>query len=136
MGQADSESVAIALTISSDVHAVHVCREEQKEQLKDEWKRLVEGPAQRAGLPVPKFVEVQSPFRLVITPIVDYVLKIEAEHPSCQIVLLVPELIEQHWYHYFLQSNRAELLKGLMLLRGNDNVVIANLPWYLKRTEI
>jgi hypothetical protein len=31
-----------------------------------------------------------------------------------------------------LQSNRAELLKGLMLLRGNDNVVIANMPWYLK----
>ena len=73
---------------------------------------------------------------LVITPIVDYVLKIEAEHPSCQIVLVIPELIEQHWYHYFLQSNRAELLKGLMLLRGNDNIVIANLPWYLKRAEI
>lgn len=131
-GKLTQRALQIALTISSDIHAVHVCREEQKEQLKDEWKRLVEEPAKKAGMPVPKYVEVESPFRFVITPIVDYVLKIEAEHPSCQIVLLVPELIEQHWYHYFLQSNRAELLKGLMLLRGNDNVVIANMPWYLK----
>jgi len=131
-GKVTQRALQIALTISSDIHAVHVCREEQKEQLKDEWKRLVEEPARKAGMPVPKYVEMESPFRLVITPIVDYVLKIEAEHPSCQIVLLVPELIEQHWYHYFLQSNRAELLKGLMLLRGNDNVLIANMPWYLK----
>jgi amino acid transporter len=135
-GKLTQRALQFALTITSDIHAVHVRREEQKEQLKDEWKRLVEEPAQRAGLAVPKFVELQSPYRLVITPIVEYVLKIEAEHPSCQIVLVVPELIEQHWYHYVLQSNRAELLKGLMLLRGNDNVVIANLPWYLKRTEI
>ena len=131
-GKLTQRALQIALTISNDIHAVHVCREEQKEQLKDEWKRLVEEPAREAGMPVPKYVEVESPFRFVITPIVDYVLKIEAEYPSCQIVLLVPELIEQHWYHYFLQSNRAELLKGLMLLRGNDNVVIANMPWYLK----
>jgi amino acid transporter len=131
-GKLTQRALQIALTISNDIHAVHVCREEQKEQLKNEWKRLVEEPAKKAGMPVPKYVEVESPFRFVITPIVDYVLKIEAEHPSCQIVLLVPELIEQHWYHYFLQSNRAELLKGLMLLRGNDNVVIANMPWYLK----
>jgi amino acid transporter len=135
-GKLSQRALQFALTISSDVHGVHVCREEQKEQLKDEWKRLVEEPARRAGLPVPKYVELESPYRLVITPIVDYVLKIAAEHPSCQIVLVIPELIEQHWYHYFLQSNRAELLKGLMLLRGNDNIVIANLPWYLKRTEI
>ena len=134
-GKLTQRALQIALTISNDIHAVHVCREEQKEQLKDEWKRLVEEPARKAGMPVPKYVEVDSPFRFVITPIVDYVLKIEAEHPSCQIVLLVPELIEQHWYHYFLQSNRAELLKGLMLLRGNDNVVIANMPWYLKGSQ-
>jgi len=135
-GKLTQRALQIALTISSDIHAVHVCREEQKEQLKNEWKSLVEDPARKAGMPVPKYVEVESPFRFVITPIVDYVLKIQAEHPSCQIVLLVPELIEQHWYHYFLQSNRAELLKGLMLLRGNDNVVIANMPWYLKGNRI
>lgn len=122
-----------AFTISSDIHAVHVCREDQKEQLKEDWTRLVEDPARRAGLPVPTYVEMESPYRFVITPIVDYVLKIQSENPGRQIVLLVPELIESHWYHYLLQNNRAELLKGLMLLRGNRNVAIVNLPWYLRR---
>ena len=89
---------------------VHVCKEDQKEQLKDEWASLVEEPARRAGLPVPKYVELQSPYRLVITPVVDYVLMLQVENPDRQIVLIVPELIELHWYHYFLQSNRGELL--------------------------
>jgi amino acid transporter len=128
------KALQFALTISADIHVVHVCREDQKEQLKDEWARLVEEPARRAGLPVPKYVEVASPYRLVITPVVDYVLMLQVENPDRQIVLIVPELIELHWYHYFLQSNRGELLKGLMLLRGNQNIAIINLPWYLTGT--
>jgi amino acid transporter len=128
------KGLRFAFTISADIHAVHVCREDQKEQLKDEWARLVEEPARRAGLPVPKYVELQSPYRLVITPVVDYVLMLQLENPDRQIVLIVPELIELHWYHYFLQSNRGELMKGLMLLRGNQNIAIINLPWYLKGT--
>jgi amino acid transporter len=128
------KALQFALTISADIHAVHVCKEDQKEQLKDEWATLVEEPARRAGLPVPKYVELQSPYRLVITPVVDYVLMLQVENPDRQIVLIVPELIELHWYHYFLQSNRGELLKGLMLLRGNQNVAIVNVPWYLTGT--
>jgi hypothetical protein len=128
------KALRFAFTISADIHVVHVCREDQKEQLKDEWATLVEEPARRAGLPVPKYVELQSPYRLVITPVVDYVLMLQVENPDRQIVLIVPELIELHWYHYFLQSNRGELLKGLMLLRGNQNIAIINLPWYLTGT--
>ncbi|MGD0403685.1 MAG: APC family permease [Candidatus Acidiferrales bacterium] len=128
------KALQFALTISADIHAVHVCREEEKEQIKGEWTALVEEPARRAALPVPKYVELQSPYRLVITPVVDYVLTLQVENPDRQIVLIVPELIELHWYHYFLQSNRGELLKGLMLLRGNQNVAIINLPWYLTGT--
>src|SRR5271156_4099521 len=127
-------ALQFALTISADIHVVHVCREEEKEQIKDEWASLVEEPARRAGLPVPKYVELQSPYRLVITPVVGYVLTLQVGKPDRQIVLIVPELIELHWYHYFLQSNRGELLKGLMLLRGNQNVAIINLPWYLTGT--
>ena len=127
-------ALQFAFTISADIHAVHVSREDQKEQLKDEWTRLVEEPARRAGMAVPKYVELASPYRFVITPVVDYVLMLQVENPDRQIVLLVPELIERHWYHYFLQSNRGELMKGLMLLRGNQNIAILNLPWYLSRS--
>ena len=125
------KGLQFALTISTDIRAVHVCREDEKEELKADWARLVEEPTRRAGTAVPKYVELASPYRLVITPVVDYVLMLQVENPNRQIVLIVPELIEHHWYHYFLQSNRGELLKGLMLLRGNQNIAIINLPWYL-----
>jgi len=45
---------------------------------------------------------------------------------------VIPELIERHWYHYFLENNRAELLKAFILLKGNEQIVILNIPWYLK----
>jgi amino acid transporter len=132
-GRLSQRALQLAYTISSDIRAVHVCLEDEKETLKDDWSRLVEEPAKRAGLPAPTFVQLESAYRLVLTPIVDYVLKTQSENPDRQIVVLVPELIELHWYHYFLQNNRAELLTGLMLLRGNQNIVIMNIPWYLKR---
>src|ERR1700735_706086 len=34
------KGLQFALTISPEIHAVHVCREDQKEQLKDDWARL------------------------------------------------------------------------------------------------
>ena len=75
---------------------------------------------------------MESPYRFVITPIVDYVLEVEQTHPGRRIAVLIPELIETHWYHTFLHNNRAEMLKALLLLKGNQRIVIINVPWYLK----
>ena|SRR5437660_1517554 len=62
----------------------------------------------------------------------DYVLKVEAEHPSRQIAVIVPELVERHWYHYPLHNKRAEILKWFILLKGNERIVLINVPWYTK----
>lgn len=131
-GKLTQKALSFAFTVSTDIHAVHVCIENEKQQLKQDWPRLVEEPARQAGLRAPKYVEVPSPFRFVITPIVEYVLEMHRQNPNRKIAVVVPELIERHWYHYFLQNNRAELLKALMLLRGNQQIVIMNIPWYLK----
>jgi hypothetical protein len=126
------KSLRFALKISPTVHAVHVDCGEGSDILLDEWKRYVEEPARQAGLPVPDVVVVPSPYRLILTPIVDYVLKLEKEYPDQQVAVLIPELVERHWYHYFLHNKRASLLKTLLLLRGNQRIVIINVPWYLK----
>ena len=73
-----------------------------------------------------------SPYRLILTPILDYVLKIEQENPDRQIAMIVPELVEQHWYHYPLHNQRAELLKALLLLHGSQRIVLINVPWYIE----
>jgi hypothetical protein len=69
---------------------------------------------------------------MVLSPIVDYILRVEQENPERQIAVLLPEMVERHWYHYFLHNQRAEVLKTLLLLKGNERIVLVNVPWYLK----
>jgi hypothetical protein len=92
----------------------------------------VEQPARAAGLPVPELINLNSPFRYVVTPIVDYVLDLSARNPGREIAVIIPELVEHEWYHYALHNQRAQGLKTLLLLRGNPHVTTMNIPWYLK----
>jgi len=34
------------------------------------------------------------------------------------------------WYHYLLQNHRAAVLKTLLLVRGDQRVVVIKVPWY------
>ena len=74
----------------------------------------MEEPARAAGIPVPELVCLNSPFRYVITPIVDYILDLSAKNPDREIAVIVPELVEHKWYHYFLHNQRAQGLKALL----------------------
>ena len=76
---------------------------------------------------------LKSPFRYVITPIVDYILDLSAKNPDREIAVIVPELVEHKWYHYALHNQRAEGLRALLLLKGNQRITTMNIPWYLKQ---
>jgi amino acid transporter len=126
------KAVEVAYALSRDVEAVHVCAEGEKNDVREEWEKYVLTPLRKAGLTEPKLTMLDSPFRLVITPIVNHVLAVQQENPTRRIAVLIPEMIEHHWWHYFLENNRAELLKALLLLKGNQRILIVNVPWYLK----
>jgi hypothetical protein len=123
-------ALEFALRLSTDIIAVHVAMEDEDALLQREWSRLAEAPVRRAGIAPPKLVVLASPYRLVALPICDFVLKVEGENPGRQIAVIVPELVERHWYHYPLHNKRAEILKWLILLRGNERIVLVNVPWY------
>jgi len=125
-------ALEFALTLSTEITAVHVALEDEDRHLQREWGRMVEAPVTRAGIVPPKLVVLPSPYRLVALPICDYVLKVEAENPGRQIAVIVPELVERHWYHYPLHNKRAEILKWFILLNGNERLVLINVPWYTK----
>jgi amino acid transporter len=131
-GKLTQKALQVALTISPDVQAVHVCTEGEDKELQGQWAQLVEDPAKAAGFPVVKLAALESPYRFVVAPIVDYVLKVQQENPGRRIAVVIPEMIETHWWHYFLQNNRSELLKALLLLKGNQRIILVNVPWYLK----
>lgn len=77
-------------------------------------------------------VVIESPYRYLLTPILNYILEVEKKNPTRQIAVLLPEMIESHWFHYILHNQRAEILKTWLLLKGNQRIVLVNVPWYLK----
>ncbi len=125
------KALRFALKISPHIRAVHVDCGEGSVIFHEEWSRYVEDPTQQAGVASPKLVVLNSPYRLILAPIVDYVLEAERTNPGQQIAVVIPELVERHWYHHILHNKRASVLKALLLVRGNQRIVVINVPWYL-----
>jgi amino acid transporter len=128
-----AKGLRLAISLSKEIRAVHIFFDEKEDDLLANWPRLVQEPARAAGLPVPELACVTSPFRSVLTPIVDYILDLSEKNPDREIAVIVPELVEHRWYHYVLHNQRAEGLKALLLLKGNQRITTINVPWYLKQ---
>jgi hypothetical protein len=63
----------------------------------------------------------------------NYILEVARKSPGRQVAVLIPELVERRWYHYFLHNQRALWLKALLLVRGNPRIIVINVPWYLQK---
>ena len=125
------KGLRFALKLSDRVEAVHVDAEESRAPLMDLWQRDVVQPLEAAGKRLPRLTFVESPYRFVLLPLVDHILFLEKTNPGRQIAVLVPELVVKHWWHAPLHNQRAQLLKLLLLLRGNQRIIVINIPWYL-----
>jgi amino acid transporter len=122
---ATEKALRFAMTLSPDVRAVHVTCE--GDENRPSW--LAELPPETRK---PTMVTLPSPFRLVLHPIVDYVLQVEKENAERTIAVVIASMVERHWYHYFLHNQRAEILTALLLMGGDERINIVNVPWYLK----
>ena len=80
--------------------------------------KFIAEPSKAAGKCVPKLEILQSPYRYVLHPMVDYVLKVEKESEIRKVCVLVPELVVRHWWEDLLHNRRADLLKVILLMRG------------------
>src|ERR1700675_2392392 len=124
---ATEKALQFAMTLSPDVEVLHVMCDADEDR--PAWKWAEDPPA---GTPGPKLVTLPSPFRLVVHPIVDYVLKVEKENADRTVAVVIATMVERHWYHYFLHNQRGQMLTALLLLGGDERINIVNVPWYLK----
>jgi amino acid transporter len=126
------KSLRYAWTLSKEVHVLHVHAGEETHSLCRKWGEMVEKPALAAGLPLPKLVVLDSPYRFIVKPIVEYAIQQQILHPDRNITMLVPELVESHWWHYLLHNNRPEAIRALLLFNGNQRITVASIPYHLK----
>jgi amino acid transporter len=126
------QGIEFAARLSPEVIALHVEPNEHSELLQDDWEHYVEKPFRAAGKQPPQLQLLPSPYRFVIIPIVQYVLDLSKKHPTRSIVVVIPELVEDRWYEYFLHNQRGRLLEWALLARGNERIFTVSAPWYVR----
>lgn len=125
------KAMRFGLLLSKEIKVVHVHSDDEPAGLDDMWEDHVMAPIKKAGLPEPKLNVIRSNYRFIIHPLMDYILELEHANPGRKIAVLLPELVVRHWWENALHNQRVQLLKLLLLLKGNQRIIVVNIPWYL-----
>jgi amino acid transporter len=125
------QALEFASRISDEIIAIHVEPENHSELLREDWERYVEKPFRENGAEPPQLTILPSPYRWVIVPVVQYVLQLSEKYPQRRIVVVIPQLVEDHWYEYFLHNQRGRLLAWALLAQGNKHIFALSSPCYL-----
>lgn len=128
------KALRFGLLLSKEIKVVHIHSDDVEaadEGLEAVWDELIMTPIRQEKLQEPQLITIPSTYRFVISPLMDYILKLEDENPGRKIAVLLPELVVRHWWENLLHNQRVQLLKLLLLLRGNQRIVVVNIPWYL-----
>jgi hypothetical protein len=110
--RATRPSALVALTVDTN--------HKDTEQLEHEW-------VQRR-IPVPLTV-LDSPFRDVTRPVLDYVARIRRDSPRDVVSVFIPEYVVEHWWQQLLHNQSALRLKTR--LRFKPGVMVTSVPWQL-----
>jgi amino acid transporter len=115
------EALRYASALAKDVRAVYVnVNPDSLVQLKKDW------PVWGSHV---KLVVLQSPFRSMTEPLLDYIDRMEKEHPGDYITVVLPEFVVKHWWHHLLHNQSAMVLKAALLFR--PRVVTTSVPFHL-----
>jgi amino acid transporter len=86
----------------------------------------------RRGIPVPLKV-LDSPFREVTDPVIDYVRGVRRDSPRDLVTVLIPEYVVGHWWEHLLHNQSALRLKGRLLF--TPGVMVTSVPWQLRSSQ-
>ena len=125
------QGIEFAARLSPEVIALRVEPDQHAELLRMDWEHYVEKPFRAAGKEPPTLQVLPSPYRFIIVPIVQFVLDLSEKNPARSIIVVIPELVEDRWYEYFLHNQRGRLLEWVLLVRGNERIFTVSAPWYV-----
>jgi amino acid transporter len=129
------KAVRCGLMIAPEVIAIHLTRlqgpdaEEHNGRLRRQWRQFVELPAQKAGLAAPKLLLSESPYRSFVGHLLRRIGEVRAQAAGRPIVVVIPEVIKEHWWDYLLASRRAHLLREALVRHGGSDLAVVIVPW-------
>ncbi len=98
----------------------------------DEGTRRLQAEWDRRGIPVSLKV-LDSPYREITRPIVDYVRGLNRTSPRELVTVFVPEYVVGHWWEQVLHNQSALRLKTRLLF--TPGVMVVSVPWQLLSSE-
>ncbi len=109
-----------AKTLSDDITAVHVSIDPvDTKKLQEKWEKWGDGH---------RLVVLDSPYRLFIEPLLEYIEELDAaKGPNEIISIVVPQFIPRHFWNGWLHTNTADTLRRVLLYR--KDIVIMEVPY-------
>jgi hypothetical protein len=112
-----------ARSLSDDVTALYVSLDPaERENIKRTWDRWGDGVRLKV---------VDSPYRLLIEKIIEYVDQVDAERRNNEVLtIVVPRFIPESWWANVLHAQTASILRWALL--GRKDIIVTDVPYHLK----
>lgn len=115
------KALKYACSISHDVRVVYIDIDKtQTEKIEKSWATF--------GLGV-KLNIVHSPFRSVLSPLLNYIDTVKGEVQSDMITVVIPEFVTKKWYHQFLHNQMTFVLRTMLRLK--PGIVVTSVRYHL-----
>ena len=115
-------ALQLARTMSSDARALHVSIDPTREaRVRERWTLY------SRGLPL---TVLQSPFRSLTDPVVDYAKTLRARDPQGMVIVVIPEFEPRGWWPKFLHGHAGFALA--LKLHFIPGVVVVNVPYHIE----
>lgn len=111
-----------ARTLSPHVEAVYVDLDvEATEALRLKWGLWGSGT---------ELMILDSPYRSVLRPLLDYIEGVERKHPDALITVVLPQVVPARWWHNLLHNQTAWFIRGALLFKKRV-IVITDIALHL-----
>lgn len=116
-------ALEFASTLSDDVTIVHISMDPvESAKVREKWETWGDGY---------RLVVLNSPYRLFLEPLLEYIDKISTlQLPNEIITIVVPQFVPKHWWTNFLHMRTAESLRKALLHRRS--IVITEVPYQVE----
>jgi amino acid transporter len=117
-------AIRYSQSISNDVRVVFVKTDEISAQRMNE--------AWAAKFPHMKLHVLDSPYRSISGPILEFIDHVRNENPADFITVIFPEFVTFKWYHQLLHNQTAWLIKLSLIYK--KNVIVTSVKYHLSTT--
>ncbi|AKG23626.1 APC family permease [Calothrix sp. 336/3] len=115
------DALDYARTIADEIVGVHVdVGTTDREKLHDKWQQM------ESDIPL---VILDSPYRSLISPVVEYVSQFEERYPDIFTTVIIPVFVTRNWWESILHNQTTLFLKTA--LRAKKSRVVTTVRYYL-----